>query len=532
MKTVRMVGVYACFLLLFTVLMGRLYLLALNKDYANSATNQTITTLDLPLQRGNIYDVNGQLLTNLQEKWYALALPGDNSYINLFQYVSYENQAALYQRAASAATPFLVPVQQNLTEQGVFSVKSVQRRMDIPIAVHLIGYLNQEGHGVSGVEQAFDDVLYQSDSDTVTCTTTARGSLMEDTQPMLQTAPSSKTGVQLTIDRAVQRVAEGIAYSEMEQGAILILDCKTAEIRAAVSCPVYDPDNIQKSIDAEDTSLINRNFSAFNVGSVFKPLLAAKALENGWSAESLYECKGWIDVDGQIYRCAQSTAHGQINLSQALEQSCNCYFVELGQWLGAQTVRQIAQEAGFGQATYFAAALKSASGTLPSEEELSSSGELANFSFGQGKLSGTPVQVAAMMNVFANGGIYRQPTLVKGLIDETSGELEPSLYYQLEGRIFSEGAADSVKQMLCNVVNYGLGSDALPSWGGAGGKTGTAQTGRFTKQEEELADGWFAGFWPADKPQYTIVVLLDSTLESSSAAADIFSQVCNGLRYL
>ena len=512
--------------------MGRLYLLSSNLDYAENARNQTITTLEMPLKRGAIYDVNHSKLTDLNKQWYGLALPGDDSYVNLFRYVPYESQSELYHRASSAASPFLIPIQKDLTEKGVFSIESYEREMPLPIAVHLLGYLDQQGHGVSGVEQAFDDVLYQSQRDIVRCTTTARGSLMNETEPLLKTAPGAAKGVQLTLDKKIQRVVEGVAYQQIKQGAILVLDTKTAEIRAAVSCPVYDPNDIEKSIKAKDTSLINRNFSAFNVGSVFKPLLAAAALEEGWDENAVYDCKGWVDVDGQIYRCAMGIAHGPIDMAQAQAQSCNCYFVELGKWLGAEKALKIAQEAKFGEPVYFAASLKSAEGSLPTLEELQSSGELANFSFGQGKLTGTPVQVVAMMNIFGNEGVYKQPTLVKGLVDEGTGVLQASLYFEQEKQVISKTTANKIKDMLCGVVNNGLGSKALPTFGGAGGKTGTAQTGRFNKDKEELTDIWFAGFWPAKKPKYTIVVLLDETLQKSTKAAELFSQVCNGLEYL
>ena len=532
MKEKRLLWVYGAFLLLFLGIVARLYLLASNQNYAENARNQTITTLELPSKRGQIYDVNKNPLTGIIQQWYALALPGDDSYVKLFRYVPYQSQTELYQRASTAATPFLIPVQQDLTQKGIFSVAEKKREFPLPIAVHILGYVNQEGHGVSGVEQAFDDILYQPQGDVVRCATTARGSLMEDTSPLLQTAPTSQQGVQLTIDTAVQRIAEGVATDKMQQGAILILDTATSEIRAAVSMPTFDPLNIQKSIEAEDTSLINRNFSAFNVGSVFKPLLAAQALEQGWNPEDVYECKGWIDVDGQIYRCVDGVAHGTINMSQAIAQSCNCYFVQLGQWLGANQALSIAQQAGFGKPLYFDAALKSASGTLPTMEQLESSGELANFSFGQGKFTATPVQVAAMMNVFANEGMYRQPTLIKGLINEGTGTLEPSLYFEQEKQIISKESCKLVKSMLQGVVNEGLGQKASPTFGGAAGKTGTAQTGRFNEDEKELTDVWFAGFWPAKTPRYTIVVLLDSTLQGSAKAAKIFAELCNALEYL
>lgn len=175
-------------------------------------------------------------------------------------------------------------------------------------------------------------------------------------------------------------------------------------VRASVSLPLYDPENVAASIARQDTSLVNRALSAYNVGSVFKPLLAAAALEQGISAQETYECTGSIEVGGHVYRCAYGRGHGTVDMKTALEQSCNCYFVQLGLRLGAQTVYDITKSAGFGQSQQVAGGLRAASGNLPDAAQLEDLGQLASISFGQGALTATPVQVAAMMNLFANGG--------------------------------------------------------------------------------------------------------------------------------
>lgn len=531
MSAKRLLVVFGIFLAMFGVVMGRLFLLASNTEYAARAREQTVSTLELPAERGNIYDCNGQKLTGAVEQWYALAVPGDAVYTTLFDYVPYSYQSLLYQKAQQAASPFLIPVDRDLSSLGIYSVHQARRSLPLPIAVHLLGYLDGEGHGVTGIEAAFDDILWRGESQTVTCITTARGSLLQDTDPQLQTVTPKGQGVQLTLDTAVQRVVEGVAGG-MEKGCILVLDTADCAIRAAVSAPAYDPNRVSASIDAENSPLVNRCFAAYNVGSVFKPLLAAAALDAGWDAGQLYECKGWIEVDGQVYRCAQGIAHGTIDLEQALEQSCNGYFVQLGQWLGGEKALQTAQAAGFGQEVYLAPGYKSAAGTLPSEEAIASSGELANFSFGQGQLTGTPLQVAAMMNALASDGVWRTPYLVQGTVDEATGETSPLQYESASRQVMTKATAAVLRGMLGQVVQEGLGQKAMPSDGSAGGKTGTAQTGRFSPGGEEYTDLWFAGFWPLEHPRYTIVVMLDETTALSSEAAALFAQVCDGLRYL
>lgn len=140
------------------------------------------------------------------------------------------------------------------------------------------------------------------------------------------------------------------------------------------------------------TALLNRVLECYTVGSVFKPVLAAAALEQGTFPE--YECTGAAVIDGQIFRCAGGVPHGQIGLEEALEKSCNGYFVRLGQQLGAENLLQAAQRFGFGQEISLAGDLHAASGNLPDAAELAQSGQLANFSFGQGSLLASPVQIA------------------------------------------------------------------------------------------------------------------------------------------
>ncbi len=183
-------------------------------------------------------------------------------------------------------------------------------------------------------------------------------------------------------------------------------------MRACVSRPGYDPENISASLNAPDSPLLERAFQCYAVGSVFKPVLAAAALEAG-RADFVYTCPGWCAVDGRIFRCAGGIPHGEVDLAGALEKSCNGYFIRLGQALGADAVRAMAEQLGFGQAIPLTDALHTAAGVLPEREALASSGAYANFCFGQGELLASPLQVAAMMNTIACGGICRTPLLLE-----------------------------------------------------------------------------------------------------------------------
>ena len=337
-------------------------------------------------------------------------------------------------------------------------------------------------------------------------------------------------GVQLTLSREIQQTAEAVANEMMQSGCILVLDTANAKVRACVSRPGYDPENISASLNAPDSPLLERAFQCYAVGSVFKPVVAAAALEAGESG-FVYTCPGWCAVDGRIFRCAGGIPHGEVDLAGALEKSCNGYFIRLGQALGADAVRAMAEQLGFGQAIPLTDALHTAAGVLPEREALASSGAYANFCFGQGELLASPLQVAAMMNTIACGGICRTPLLLETTLDETTGTPLTALSHVRSRRVLTKRTAAALQALLAGVVAGGTGHEAALPGQTAAGKTGTAQTGQFSGGTE-LKNYWFAGFVPAEQPRYTIVVLQDTQAEPAFSSAAIFARVAAGLEIL
>ena len=130
--------------------------------------------------------------------------------------------------------------------------------------------------------------------------------------------------------------------------------------------------------------------------------------------DTAFTCVGSLNAGGMQFHCINNTAHGELDLTGALEKSCNCYFISAARALGAQKVLSMAYNLGFGQAQEFGRGLWAASGDLPALQDLSNVRALANFSFGQGELTATPLQLCAMMNAIANGGTYASPKLVLG----------------------------------------------------------------------------------------------------------------------
>ena len=520
----RVLALYAAILFSFAVILCRLYFLAQNQTYAAHAKVQSAVRLALPARRGNFYDHTGALLTGLETQYLVLCFPGENSYSRLYAYTDEDGKVLLYQNR-NRSMPFLLNVERDLYWQGVSCYPFARRYASAPLCQQLIGYLDGEGHGAAGLEKALDKLLTGTgEHDVLLCAVTAQGQLRAGETPQYLRQDSKAVGAQLTISRQMQRAAEAVAAETMTSGCILVLDTATAAVRASVSVPGYDPDDLAASLDAPDSPFLNRALESYAVGSVFKPVLAAAALEQGILPE--YECTGAVVVDGQIFRCAGGVPHGTVDLTAALEKSCNGYFIRLGQQLGAETLLQMSRQLGFGQEVPVAGALHADAGKLPSAGELAQSGQLANFSFGQGGLLASPVQIAAMMNTIASGGVYRTPFFVCGSVDETDGTPLETLAHPQSRRVISAENAAFLRKMLQQVVEEGTAQDAAWLEEGAGGKTGTAQTGQFTPDGTERKNLWFAGFYPAQQPRYTIVVLQDGQVSTEHSSAAIFARLC------
>ena len=204
----RIAALYGALVLAFAVVLCRLYLTASNTSYAARAQGQSTVTLTLPARRGGFYDCDGLPLTGIETAWYALCLPGESSYVRLYDAAGADGQDILYQRR-NAAAPFLLPVSRDVSDLGLYCYGVPRRSCTVPLCQHLIGYLDGEGKGVAGLEAALDDLLSgTSPSDTITCAITGQGRLVEDTQPVYTAAVTDGQGVRLTISRPIQRAVE------------------------------------------------------------------------------------------------------------------------------------------------------------------------------------------------------------------------------------------------------------------------------------------------------------------------------------
>ncbi len=548
----RILSLTFVFLLLFGVCQARLYKLALDTSAADAAQRQSAWSYTVSDGRGIIYDYAMRPLTGTAQQPAAVVAAGAQDYTLLFDAVLPEDRRLLYS-GAQASSPFVVRLSggeaaaatggealagtgKALGQDGsVFTFSYPLRYSENQLARHIIGYCNGEGQGVAGLERVFDSYL-AGGADTLQARCNTNALTQAVSAAKLRRTQGTGNALQLSLDSVIQTVAEDVAAQHMTTGAILVLECATGRIKASVSMPQFDPYNVYASIQAGDTALVNRAFSSYSVGSVYKPLLAALALEKGLDAAELYNCTGSVTVDGHTYRCAKRQGHGQIDLALALEQSCNCYFIQLGQRLGGAAIVEFSSLCGFGQATVLGGSWRAGSGNLPDVQTLQNSGQLAGLSFGQGQLTATPLQLAAAFNIFANDGVYISPTLVEGYANSNTGKVTESLYRPCQLQVISPDTAAVMRRLLTGVVEQGLGAPAAIAEASVAGKTGTAQTGRTAHLADgstsELYDSWFVGFYPAEAPRYTVAVLADSTTLTGEKVAPVFAALCRQLYYL
>ncbi len=318
--------------------------------------------------------------------------------------------------------------------------------------------------------------------------------------------------VVLTLDPAVQQAA--MAGLEGQVGAVVALDPSTGAVLGLASTPTFDPnllsshdpDGIRAAADALESAdpdpRSNQAISQrYSPGSIFKVIVSAAALENGYTPETVIPAPQVFDLpqsDGTLknFNGSACDPSGQQPLIDALTISCNTAFAQLGIDLGEDAIRDMAEGFGFGRED-LQIPLDVAASTLG---EIENGDQLARTSIGQQDVQVTPMQAAMIAAAVANDGTLMKPYLVDQLlapdltvIDETDAE-EMS-------QPFSEDVANDLTEMMTSVVANGSGRNARISGVQVAGKTGTAEN-------DGPDHNWFIGFAPAAAPKIAVAVFI------------------------
>ena len=398
-----------------------------------------------------------------------------------------------------------------------------------------------ETEGREGLEQTFNEMLTGKHGEyKLTFDKDGR-----KTSEKLITPPDPGYNVVTTIDLRLQQLAEKALETKAKRGAIVIIDPNNGDILALASWPAYDPNLFVPSISAEqlkllqddkDIPLLPRAYrSSYPPGSTFKIDVGIAALESrSIQPDDRYECVPSIQIGNVTFHNWKKGNRGELNFVQALTESCDTWFYQVGIRTGAQPIIDWALALGFG-AKCGIPLRGEAEGRVPNDEYMKAThgrrllnGDIANMSIGQGDVQVTPLQMAQAMGVVANGGTLYQTRLVQQV--QTFDNQIVTAYQVRAKRTLnlSSETLDELHTGMIDVVNGAGGTAHQASLDNAevAGKTGTAQWG--PKNKERTA-AWFAGFMPADQPRYAFAALYEgdvgSKVHGGSAAAPMIADV-------
>ncbi len=494
-----------------------------------SPSSQSTSTKSVVLStsRGMIYDTNMKKIVNKETKNITVCLPTQKALNTLESSLDNNQVNELYENAKSGKIS-IFETDNIFRDSHIKSVATISRYSDNQPCVHLIGHLDENSHGALGLEKAYNSYLsnYCGELRAKWSTDAIGNILLGEGIKFESNGYLSPAGIQLTIDLDVQKIAENsLVENNIDKGAVVILNSYTNEILALASAPKFNPNDISADMNNPNSPFINRAITPYSVGSVFKPIISACALES--NIQLIYDCKGSININGTTFRCNNGNAHGRVNINSAMEQSCNCYFIALGQELNVENFLSLCEAFGFGKSIELADSFNTKSGNLPIADSIRSPQELANISFGQGEMLISPLQMAVAYSCFANGGYYRPPTLMKGIIDE-NGQVIQKVKLPDSYMILNKSTVTKIDMILKNVVKNGNGIKAFSEYTINHGKTATAQSGWY-EIGREINHTWFCGYFTVNDTTYTVVIFKDDGISGASDCAPVFKSISEGI---
>ncbi len=509
------------FAVMFFAVTANYFHIAEKQEYVAAASERSELTITSAEPRGTIYDRNMCPLVNAETEYRAVVVP---SAVDRETAASCALDRGQFMLRFDKGEPFAFDCKGDTESSAGLTVFEVPRRYGREqLAQHVIGYIS-DGVGVDGIERAYESILHDENAaDSVTYQTDGFGRVLIGEGKTVTESGIERSGVVLTIDRDIQRICEEEG-SGIGKGAVVCADVKTGDILAMASFPSYSAENVEEAVSDESCPMINRCLYSYSVGSIFKLVTACEALNEGMGGY-IYDCGGSIDADGQIFNCHLLSGHGIQSMSVAMKNSCNTYFISLSRMLDIAAYRGLAYSLRFGRENYLCSGITGSAGVLPTVRQLEIPAELANFSFGQGRLTATPLQITQLVCTIANNGKIPVLRLIRGLTldgDSISGKKNPQL-----SQVMSEDSAESLREMMIYAIEDNPNANARAKYVSVGAKTSTAQTGRCDSDGEELCNAWITGFFPADEPQYALTVMIEDGGYGNETAAPIFSAVAD-----
>ncbi len=534
----------------------RTQILGHGKYQLQSETNR-LRPIPLPAPRGVIYDRNGHVLAENVPGYTVSLLPGleANLRSTLARIASIANIDSVeiervLQRARRA------PYQPSLVlGNAPFSVVSAleERRVAIPglliqaepkryypdtaLVAHLVGYIGEVTEverttrrfaavrlgglvGKYGLEREYDDTLRGSEG-VHFVEVSARGQMVREADAAANLAPVPGTDLHTTIDLDLQRYISR-TFPAGQRGAVLALNPNTGEVLALYSAPGFDPNAFVGGIstsywrslnESAARPLLDRAIQArYPPGSTWKLAVAAMALKRGIVGPRSHmpiPCRGGLQYGNRFFRCWNAHGHGDLTLTEAIAQSCDVYFYQLGIKLGVTSLLEDANEWGFRGRTGIDLP-DEISSEFPTGPEYYdrlygprrwTSAVALNLAIGQGENAQTLVQMVRLYQQLASDGRVRTPFVVRRAVapgSSASLDLNPDQLAIL-------------RRAMIAVVEEGTARSGRLTGLQIAGKTGTAQN------PHGASHGWFIGFAPAEKPEIVVGAIIEFAQHGTAA---------------
>lgn len=532
-----------------------------SSELQESAVDLQLADTTVSAKRGTIYDANGNVLAESASVWQVVMSPVnfkndkqrqaaakglseifDLEYNDVLDDTKQQSHYVVVKRRIESderekVLELIDTLKKDYSCSGVIQLLDDYKRYypKNSLASSVIGFTGSDDQGLEGIEYEYDSYLSGTPGRIITAQN-ARGT---DMPFRYEQNVESEDGnnVYLTIDETIQSICEKYMQKGVEdnnvlnKGVCIAMDVNTGAILAMVTTDGYDLNNPyelsakdkkkikstakSKQAEAESAALSNmwRNKAVADTympGSVFKMCVASAALEeNLVNEKTSFTCTGSISVEGETIHCSNISGHGTQNFVEAISNSCNPAFIQIGQMLGAGKFRQYYQGFGFSDKTGI---------DLPGEAEDSfwkegkmGGVDLAVASFGQ-NFTITPIQMITACAAVSNGGYVVQPHVVSKITD-SKGNVIKTVDKKIKRQVISDDTSKKMNEYLeYNTERQGAVAGYISGYKVAG-KTGTTEKRGVTKFESSFSEDYissFCGYAPADDPQIAMLVFFDT----------------------
>jgi penicillin-binding protein 2 len=562
-KNTKKYAFYAVILVLFAVLIIRFYRLQITESsiYSKKSQQNSVKMITRMPVRGNIYDRNGRLIVGNRPAFSLYLIPNETTEhtINIISKISEIPPDKIKQKLRKAGKFQPVKVirqvdmrtltwlQENILDLPGVEWKTEPKRKYTRSSglAHLLGTLGEADErdlnrfpdldqgdviGKKALELAYDNQLRGSKGIKFV-KVDAQGRVVDELTGKKESLPYPGKELYLTIDLRLQAYADSLM--EGKRGALIAIDTRTGQVLTFLSNPDYDltyftgiiPTNLWNQLlnDPYHPLYDRASQSGYPPGSTFKLVAAIAALNEhiitpAWSAN----CPGYFRLGRRTIHCWKSDGHGTLDLKQAIKNSCNVYFYQLGLKIGLDVWYKYSKLFHFGEKTGIEL-LNENAGLVPSEKYYEriygkngwTKGMLANLAIGQGELLVTPLQMAQFVSIVANRGLLRRPHLGLKLYDPVQNDWK--YISTQESRItgIDSSVFETVIEGMREVVAGGTGWRSSV-WGIPGaGKTGTAQN------PHGKSHAWYIGFAPVNNPEIAISIIVENGGSGGGVAAPI-----------